>query len=105
MGYNQSDFAALAGAKKHSQINYEADKTSPTCEYLSVLGEQGAADKLPARLRERLATAIEAVEEGLEAIDRTASPRVKAELVLAAYDILASQGESASAEIIRLIRA
>lgn len=123
LGYSQIEFAALGGAKKHSQINYEADKSSPACEYLSLLAEHDVdvlyiltgehrsglpsptADQLPARLRERLSDAIEAIEEGLEAIGRTASPRVKAELVLAAYDILASQGESASAEIIRLVRA
>lgn len=122
LGLNQIEFAALGGAKKHSQINYEADRSNPSVEYLAQLaandvdvlyiltGERRSglpsptADQLPARLRERLTTAIEAVEEGLAAVGRTAAPSVKAELILAAYDILASQGESASAEIIRLVR-
>lgn len=119
---SQPDFADLAGQKKNSQINYEAGKRSPDSDYLSAISDAGAdilyiltgerrsglpsptADQLPARLRERLTTAIEAVEEGLAAVGRTAAPSVKAELILAAYDILASQGESASAEIIRLVR-
>ncbi len=123
MGYVQPDLAAIGGVGKQSQINYESGKRLPDADYLSkvasvdvdvlylLTGERRSglpaptAQQLPARLRERLTDAIEAIEEGLEAIDRTAPPRVKAELVLAAYDILASQGESASAEIIRLLRA
>jgi len=121
-GLSQVEFAALGGAKKHSQINYEADKSWPSCEYLSLLSRHGVdvhyiltgerlsaipapqADQLPPRLRERLRDAIEAVEAGLDATGREASPRVKAELVLAAYDILASEGEAATAQIIRLVK-
>lgn len=123
LGMNQTDFAAISGQSKKTQVRYEADERLPDAAYLAAIADAGAdvlyiltgerrsglpspaADQLPARLRERLTDAIEAIEEGLEAISRTASPRVKAELVLAAYDILASQGESASADIIRLLRA
>ena len=41
LGLTQIDFAALGGAKKHSQINYEADRTAPDTNYLSALGEHG----------------------------------------------------------------
>jgi transcriptional regulator with XRE-family HTH domain len=123
IGLSQTEFAALGGGKKHAQINYEADKSSPTCEFLSKLtlhgvdvvyvltGERAAslplpdAKKLPPRLRQRLSDAIETIEEGLAALDRTAAPAIKAQLVLAAYDILSSEGEAATAEIIRLLRA
>lgn len=64
-----------------------------------------SADNLPPRLRERLANAIAAVEAGLDAVGRSAKPDLKAELVLAAYDLLSQDGERATAEIIRLVRA
>lgn len=123
LGLNQADFAAISGQSKASQIRYESDERSPDGVYFAAIASAGAdilyiltgerrsglpspsADQLPTRLRERLATAIEAIEEGLEATNRTAPPSVKAQLVLAAYDILATEGESASAEIIRLVRA
>lgn len=38
---SQIDFAAFGGAKKHSQINYEADRTAPGIDYLYALGEHG----------------------------------------------------------------
>ncbi|EGJ20081.1 putative phage repressor [Cereibacter sphaeroides WS8N] len=38
---SQIDFAALGGAKKHSQINYEADRTAPDTDYLTALGKHG----------------------------------------------------------------
>lgn len=41
LGLSQTDFAALGGAKKHSQINYEADRTAPDTDYLSALGRHG----------------------------------------------------------------
>jgi len=119
---SQTEFAALGGAKKHSQINYEADKSSPSSDYLSLLAQhdidvlylltgerrsglpEPTAEALPRRLRERLRDAIDSIEEGLAAASLTVPPAVKAELVMAAYDILANEGESASAEIIRLVR-
>lgn len=123
LGYTQPEFAAFTESSKMSQVRYESGDRSPDSKYLAAISEVGAdvlyiltgerrsglpspqANQLPERLRERLTTAIEAIEEGLAATGRTAPPDVKAELVLAAYDILASQGESAPAEIIRLVRA
>ncbi|REF69739.1 MULTISPECIES: helix-turn-helix domain-containing protein [Paracoccus] len=118
----QPQLAEIGGVGKQSQINYESGKRQPDASYLAAIAAAGAdvlyiltgerrsglpaptANQLPPRLRERLATAIEAIEEGLAATNRTAPPAVKAQLALAAYDILASQGESASAEIIRLVK-
>lgn len=41
LGLSQPAFAALGGAKKHSQINYEADKTAPSVDYLASLATAG----------------------------------------------------------------
>lgn len=122
LGMSQSEFAAIAGQSKKSQMRYESDERSPDAEYLSALAQHDidvlyiltgerrsglpspSAAILPTRLRERLRDAIEAIEEGLAATGRTAAPAVKAEMVMAAYDILGTEGEGASAEIIRLVR-
>lgn len=55
--------------------------------------------------RDRLALAIEAVEEGLEAIGRKLDPAKKARLVLAAFDLMAEPGEAKNkvVELIRLV--
>ena len=41
LGLTQVDFAALGGAKKHAQINYEADRTAPGVDYLQALAAHG----------------------------------------------------------------
>lgn len=120
---NQPDFGACGGVGKQSQINYESGKRLPDADYLMAIaatgadmlyiltGERGsspmplpASGQLPPQLRKRLKDAIEAVEAGLDALDRSAPPAVKAELILTAYDILAQEGEQATAQIIRLIK-
>ena len=124
MRLSQTAFAAVAGSSKPSQVRYENGERSPDGNYFAAISATGAdllyiltgkrgsspmplpqAGELPPHLRQRLLDAIEAVEAGLDALDRHAPPSVKAELVLAAYDILAQQGENATAQIIRLIRA
>lgn len=102
---------------------YEAGKRAPDWEYLDSFAAMGAdvlyiltgerrssvpmpaANELPQRLRERLTAAISAIEAGLEAVNRKATPAVKAELIMAAYDILSRDGEAATAQIIRLVKA
>jgi transcriptional regulator with XRE-family HTH domain len=42
LGYNQADFAALAGVAKTSQFNYEKGDRSPDAEYLAKALEAGA---------------------------------------------------------------
>lgn len=41
LGLSQPAFAELGGAKKHSQINYEADRRAPDSDYLSALARHG----------------------------------------------------------------
>lgn len=123
-GLTQEQFAEFGGVKKQAQSMYESGKRVPDADYLVSIAATGAdllyiltgerigspmplpaAGELPPHLRKRLKDAIEAVEAGLDALDRSASPAVKAELILTAYDILAQEGEKATAQIIRLIKA
>ncbi|EJI5073122.1 helix-turn-helix transcriptional regulator [Salmonella enterica] len=41
LGYNQTDFAALVGASKHSQINWEKGVSSPDSAFLEVWAKVG----------------------------------------------------------------
>jgi hypothetical protein len=52
----------------------------------------------------RFKLAIEAVEEGLEAVQRRMPPDKKAELVLAAYDLLDEPSPEAKSKILNFIR-
>ncbi len=41
LGFNQADFAAIAGVAKTSQFNYEKGDRSPDAVYLAAVAEQG----------------------------------------------------------------
>ncbi|MGE7094741.1 helix-turn-helix domain-containing protein [Pseudomonas fulva] len=41
LGLNQTDFAALAGASKNTQYNYEKGERSPDSNYLAAAAAQG----------------------------------------------------------------
>ncbi|MNJ42055.1 Helix-turn-helix domain protein [compost metagenome] len=41
LGLNQTDFAALAGASKNTQYNYEKGERSPDANYLCAAASQG----------------------------------------------------------------
>lgn len=41
LGFNQADFAAVAGVAKTSQFNYEKGERSPDAAYLAAVGEKG----------------------------------------------------------------
>lgn len=41
LGYSQTDFAALAGASKHSQINWEKGAAAPNATVLATWAEHG----------------------------------------------------------------
>ena len=41
LGYNQTDFAALAGASKHSQINWEKGASFPNSMTLKAWADKG----------------------------------------------------------------
>lgn len=122
LAMNQTEFAAISGHKKHSQIRYEAGERSPDGDYFAAIGRHGVdvlyvligvraspvqseADEASSSDKERLRLAIEAVEEGLDALDREATADVRAGLIFAAYEVLEEHGEKATAQIIRLVKA
>ncbi len=41
LGLNQTEFAALAGASKNTQYNYEKGERSPDANYLAAAAQQG----------------------------------------------------------------
>ncbi len=41
LGFSQTDFAAMAGASKNSQYNYEKGDRSPDTEYLAAIARRG----------------------------------------------------------------
>lgn len=41
LGFSQTDFAALAGASKNSQYNYEKSERTPDAAYLAAVAEKG----------------------------------------------------------------
>ena len=41
LGYNQTDFAALAGVTKNSQFNYEKGDRNPDAAYLAAINAAG----------------------------------------------------------------
>lgn len=41
LGLNQTDFAAMAGASKNTQYNYEKGERSPDANYLAAAAAQG----------------------------------------------------------------
>lgn len=84
-GVNVLWLAAGRGPKKGSATPAPAEPTQP----LDVA---------------RLTRAIAAVQEGLQAINRTLAPQKHAELVLAAYELLESPATSAS-NVIKFIKA
>lgn len=114
LGLSQERMGAIAGVTKQSQINYEKGVRQPDVEYLAAVGEGGAdvlfivtgqSSQANSQLddRERLTQAIEAVEEGLDAIERVLIPRKKAELIMLAYDIM-GESEGAHNKVIQFIR-
>lgn len=42
LGFNQADFAAIAGVAKTSQFNYEKGERNPDAAYLAAIAEKGA---------------------------------------------------------------
>ena len=111
-------FAEAAGAKKNTVIDWQKDVSSPPAAKLSALAEIGVDVlfvitgrremdiKKPSsteRDSDRLTIAIEAVNEGLAETGRTLPPRKLAELILAAYELIADPIQSRD-NIIKLVR-
>lgn len=114
LGIAQADLAASVGASRRSVIDWEKGVAAPNAEALSAFGEVGAdalyiltgrREHPLTRLddRERLRLAVEAVEEGLAAVKRTLPPDKRAELILAAYDLMAAP-EQAKGKVVELLR-
>lgn len=117
LGLSQPLFAQAAGAAKRTLADWEKGVSSPTAVQLSALAKVGvdvlyvltgqtSQSELVARPindRARLASAIEAVEAGLADTKRHLPPKKKAELVLAAYDLMA-QPEQTRDNVIKLLR-
>ena len=114
LGLSQSAIAEVAGVTKMSQINYEKGIRCPDSQYLVKIASIGAdvlyilTDKRENKEvlfgdKERLQLAIEAVEEGLDAIQKKLPANKKAELIVAAYDLITEPG-NAGEKVVKLIR-
>jgi len=117
-GLSQPALGEIAGAAKRTVIDWEKGASSPSAVQLSALaaagldvlyvvtGEHNAqlSKEQPVALTDhaRLQLAIEAVEEGLAEIKRKLPPAKMAELIVAAYELMA-QPEQAK-NVIRLVR-
>lgn len=118
---SQADFAARVGVDRKTVVRWEAGERLPDGGSLLRLRAEFNADvnyiltgpiapstalksgPEPVTDRARLAAALAAVEEGLSEARRRLPPGKKAELVLAAYDLIS--GPDASREnVIRLVR-
>lgn len=117
LGLNQSNAADLAGVTREHWGRCERGLGMPGGEVLAALANAGADVRYiltgktsqsepvahPINDRARLASAIEAVEAGLADTKRHLPPKKKAELVMAAYDLMA-QPEQSRDNVIRLVR-
>jgi transcriptional regulator with XRE-family HTH domain len=126
LDFTQAQFAAIAaqsgarGATRQSQALYEKGERLPDAGYLSAIASAGAdvlyvvtgrkevatpKPEQPVQFSDqhRLQLAIEAVEEGLAEMKRKLPPAKKAELIGAAYELMA-QPEQAKNNVIRLVR-
>ncbi|MEB3421921.1 helix-turn-helix domain-containing protein [Salipiger marinus] len=102
IGSQRADHEFLSHLSKETLIdlNWLLDDSQPILP--GPLPRRG--DQPVRRDLDRLRLSIEAVEEGLDAFGRVASPDIKAGLVAAAYELLQTEGEKAAAQIIRLVR-
>lgn len=110
LSLSQSKLAEICGTSKSSQILYEKGK-APSADYLEAFGQAGGdllfvitGQRRPDSLvsdRGRLTAAIEAVE----AAKTSGSAARRAELILAAYDLITDDSEATKARVIRLLSA
>ena len=102
--------------KKGSQILYEKGN-APTADYLERIAAVGADVLFILTGRheaaatttinpvdpERLGRAIELIERGIVEGHRNPSPKAKAEMIIAAYELLDETSEAATERILRLV--
>lgn len=96
LGMTQQDFAALGGASKRSQIEWEKGGQVPNAEFLAALDTRGVdvlyivtgrrdeAEQLDAELQ-RMADAWETLDRALAHVGRTLSPEKKRKAAEALY--------------------
>ena len=102
LGLSQEEFGEKCGVRKQAQCLYENGKGRPNSAYLEAAVALGvdigyiftgkASQTTDAHIdRARLKLAIEAVEEGLKEAKLIMEPAKKAELILAACDLINSE--------------
>lgn len=87
LGFNQTEFAAEAGASKNSQYNYEKGVSSPDASYLAAVAEKGV-DVLYVVTGERKPTSLESItaeEAQLNVYYRTMADADRQSLMRMAY--------------------
>lgn len=87
LGFNQTEFAAIAGASKNTQYNYEKGERSPDADYLAAVAVQGV-DVLYVVCGERKPVAADSIaedESGLLDYYRVMAPDDRQSLVRMAY--------------------
>lgn len=118
-GFSQTAFAEMCGVTMRSQRNYEKGERHPDALYLSKVAEADVdvlyvltgqrntvktmSKRPPLDDRERLTLAAEVVTEGLADVGKNLPSRKLAELILAAYDLMADPIQSKD-NVIQLIR-
>lgn len=95
LGYNQLDFAAIGGASKRSQIDWEQGKLVPNAEFLAMVAAAGA-DVLYILTGERASSALSKDERELLSGYRGLDIRGKAG-VLGMIDGMSAAPSSAAA--------
>lgn len=84
LGFNQTDFAALGGLTKLTQLNYEQNKRAPDGTYLAAIAKVGAdvqyiitgqrsGERLPSREAALLDNYRQSDERGKRIIEQTAN--------------------------------
>lgn len=108
LGLSQERMGKIAGVTKQSQINYEKGLRQPDAQYLAAIARDGVDINFVITgektiKKDILAIAIAAVEEGLSSAINPISPSKKAELVLAAYDLI-NEPEMPLAKVVQLVK-
>lgn len=66
LGFSQTEFAAVAGASKNSQYNYEKGDRSPDADYLAAIADRGV-DVLYVVTGERTRQAADSISDDASA--------------------------------------
>lgn len=113
---SQPAFADAGGVGKGSQILYEKGNP-PTADYLERIASIGAdiffiltgrrmeapTASVSSVDQDRLERAIELIERGIIEGHRVPSPKAKAEMIIAAYELLNEPSEATTERILRLV--